>query len=59
VKAHGNLSTALADAKADLAKAEEAVESMVTAAKKVVWRAWSGPEREPRSVHLAPFRGEW
>jgi len=36
VKAQGNLSTALADAKADLAKAEATVESMVTAAKKAV-----------------------
>jgi hypothetical protein len=36
VKAHGSLSTALADAKADLAKAEATVESLVTAAKKVV-----------------------
>jgi hypothetical protein len=33
-KAHGNLATALADAKADLAKAETTVESPVTAAKK-------------------------
>ena len=36
VKAHGSLSTALADAKADLAKTEATVESMVTAAKKAV-----------------------
>ena len=36
VKAHGSLSTALADAKADLAKAEATVESLVTAAKKAV-----------------------
>jgi hypothetical protein len=36
LKAHGNLSTALADAKADLAKAEATVESLVTAAKKAV-----------------------
>jgi hypothetical protein len=36
VKAHGNLSTALADAKADLVKAEATVESLVTAAKKAV-----------------------
>ena len=36
VKSHGGLSTALAPAKADLAKAEVTVESMVTAAKKAV-----------------------
>ena len=36
VKAHGSLSTALADAKADLAKAEATVEGLVTAAKKAV-----------------------
>jgi hypothetical protein len=36
VKAHGSLSTALADAKANLAKAEATVESLVTAAKKAV-----------------------
>ena len=36
VKAHGSLSTALADAKADLAKAEATVESMVVAARKAV-----------------------
>jgi hypothetical protein len=36
VKAHGDLSTALADTKADLAKAEGTVESLVTAAKKAV-----------------------
>jgi uncharacterized protein YcnI len=36
VKAHGNLSTALSDAKADLAKTEATVESRVTAAMKVV-----------------------
>jgi len=36
VKGHGDLSTALADAKADLAKAEATVESVVTAAKKAV-----------------------
>jgi hypothetical protein len=36
VKAHGNVSTALADAKADLAKAEATVESLVSAAKKAV-----------------------
>jgi hypothetical protein len=36
VKAHGNLSTALADTKADLAKAEATVESLVAAAKKAV-----------------------
>ena len=36
VKAHCSLSTALADAKADLAKAEATVESLVTAAKKAV-----------------------
>ena len=36
VKAHGSLSTAPADAKADLAKAEATVESLVTAAKKAV-----------------------
>ena len=36
VKAHGSLSTALADAKADLAKAEATVESLVTAPKKAV-----------------------
>ena len=36
VKAHGSLSTALADAKADLANAEATVESLVTAAKKAV-----------------------
>jgi hypothetical protein len=35
VKAHSSLSTALADAKADMAKAEAAVWSLVTAAKKV------------------------
>ncbi|MGO8703127.1 MAG: hypothetical protein ACLQVA_04855 [Candidatus Brocadiia bacterium] len=38
VKAPGSLSTALADAKADLAKAEATVESLVTAAKKAVYR---------------------
>jgi len=36
IKAHGSLSTALADAKADLAKAEATVESLVAAAKKAV-----------------------
>ena len=36
VKAQGSLSTALADAKADLAKAEATVEGMVTAEKKAV-----------------------
>jgi hypothetical protein len=36
VKAHGNLSTPLADAKADLAEAEATVKSLVTAAKKAV-----------------------
>ena len=36
VKAHGSRSTALADAKADLAKAEATVESLVTDAKKAV-----------------------
>jgi hypothetical protein len=36
VKAHGHLSTALADAKADLAKAEATVESLITAAKNAV-----------------------
>jgi hypothetical protein len=36
VKAHGNLSTALAGAKADLTKAEATIESLVAAAKKVV-----------------------
>jgi hypothetical protein len=36
VKAHGNRSTALSDAKADLAKAETTVENLVTAAKKAV-----------------------
>jgi hypothetical protein len=36
VKAHGNLSTALADAKTDLAKAEATAESLVSAAKKAV-----------------------
>jgi hypothetical protein len=36
VKAHGSVSTALADAKADLAKAEATVESLVGAAKKAV-----------------------
>jgi len=36
VKAHGRLSTALADAKVDPAKAEVTVESLVTAAKKAV-----------------------
>jgi hypothetical protein len=36
VKAHGNLSTALADTKADLAKAEATVESLVASAKKAV-----------------------
>ena len=36
VKAHGSLSTALAGAKADMAKAEATVESLVTAAKKAV-----------------------
>jgi hypothetical protein len=36
VKAHGSLSTALADAKSDLAKAEATVESLVSAAKKGV-----------------------
>lgn len=35
-KAHGSLSTALADAKADLAMAEATVESLVPAAKKAV-----------------------
>jgi hypothetical protein len=36
VKAHGNISTALADAKANLARAEATVERLVTAAKKAV-----------------------
>jgi hypothetical protein len=36
VNAHGNLSTALADAKADLAKAEATVESLATAANKAL-----------------------
>jgi hypothetical protein len=36
VKAHGSLSTALADAKADPAKAKATVESLVTAAKESV-----------------------
>jgi hypothetical protein len=36
VKAYTSLSTALADAKADLAKAEATVETLVSAAKKAV-----------------------
>ncbi|MGO8705922.1 MAG: hypothetical protein ACLQVA_19140 [Candidatus Brocadiia bacterium] len=36
IKAHGSLSTALADTKADQTKAEATVESLITAAKKAV-----------------------
>jgi hypothetical protein len=36
VKAHGNLSTALTDAKADLSKAEATVESLAATTKKAV-----------------------
>ena len=50
VKAHGNLSTALADAKADLAKAEATVESLVTDAKKAVLRVPGGPSRRVRPI---------
>jgi hypothetical protein len=39
VKAHGSLSTALADVKADLAKAEATVETLITAPKKAAYKA--------------------